>query len=121
MQHPLPGFPTPDGGEFGASRARYGLRAHTGHDWTAPSGTPVVAAEGGRVVHSRTWDGPHWANGHHIHIEHGGGLETRYNHLISREVEEGEFVRAGQVIGGVGASGIATGAHLHFEVLVGGE
>ncbi len=54
-------------------------------------------------------------------IDHGGGLSTLYAHQSSITVREGESVEAGQYIGRVGTSGLATGAHLHFEVRIGGD
>jgi hypothetical protein len=125
LTHPLPGFPTPRNGHFGAARGWIGgidYGTHNGHDWSAPSGTPIVAAGGGRVVHSAGSFCPvHIGAGNLIHIEHGGGIETRYSHMLNRLVANGQLVAAGQVIGGVGASGTATGAHLHFSVLVNGQ
>lgn len=109
------------GGEFGASRSEYGFGPHTGLDLTAVSGTPVVAAAAGVVVHAGGLFDQHIGAGNHVHIAHPGGHETRYVHLLSKFVREGQDVAAGQRIGAVGATGVATGPHLHFEVLVNGR
>lgn len=84
---------------------------HTGLDLAAPTGTPVfAAADGVAVVGS---GGP---CGIHVLLEHAGGDESLYCHLSEATVREGQVVGAGQRIGSVGASGFATGPHLHFEV-----
>lgn len=118
LQHPLPGYPIT--GRFGDSRAFLGplFGPHTGVDWAAPSGTPVRAAAGGRVVKST--NELLTGGGNVIRIEHGGGLETDYVHLFARYVARGQMVSAGMVIGAVGSTGAATGNHLHFEVHVNG-
>jgi murein DD-endopeptidase MepM/ murein hydrolase activator NlpD len=94
-------------------------RMHTGTDFAAPIGTPVFAAGNG-TIQSVGWDSGY---GRRIEIEHANGYETTYNHLSSfaRGIKEGERVRQGQVIGYLGASGLATGPHLHYEVLVNGH
>ncbi|MFM2210744.1 MAG: hypothetical protein RIQ96_2387 [Pseudomonadota bacterium] len=89
---------------------------HTGLDYAAPVGTPVLAAAGGLVVGQEF----HPEYGRVIDIDHGNGLVTRYAHLASAEAKQGDLVRRGQRIGSVGNSGRSTGAHLHFEVLVQG-
>jgi len=93
---------------------------HAGHlalDIAAPYGSQVVAAQGGTV----TWAG--WRNnggGYVISIDHGNGMTTVYNHLGSIWVSPGQYVGAGQGIAGVGCSGLCTGPHVHFEVIVNG-
>ncbi len=93
---------------------------HAGHlalDIAAPYGSQVVAAQGGTV----TWAG--WRNnggGFVVSINHGNGFSTVYNHLGSIWVSPGQYVGAGQGIGGVGCTGICTGPHVHFEVIVNG-
>ena len=56
--------------------------------------------------------------GNTLVIEHGGGLKTYYFHLVERDVEVGDMVEAGQLLGKVGTTGYSTGAHLHFEVRI---
>ncbi|HSJ00200.1 MAG TPA: M23 family metallopeptidase [Patescibacteria group bacterium] len=93
---------------------------HAGHlalDIAAPYGSQIVAAQGGTV----TWAG--WRNnggGYVISINHGNGMTTVYNHLGSIWVSPGQYVGAGQGIGGVGCTGLCTGPHVHFEVIVNG-
>ncbi len=93
---------------------------HAGHlalDIAAPYGSQIVASQGGTV----TWAG--WRNnggGYVISIDHGNGMTTVYNHLGSIWVSPGQYVSAGQGIGGVGCTGICTGPHVHFEVIVNG-
>jgi murein DD-endopeptidase MepM/ murein hydrolase activator NlpD len=98
---------------------RYGPRGagwHAGLDFPAPSGTAVTAAAGGRVAFAGYDDG--W--GLTVTLDHGGGLRTRYAHLSAATVRPGMIVGAGALIGRVGATGFATGPHLHFEVTVRG-
>ena len=85
---------------------------HGGIDLRASLGTPVKAALAGRV----TFAGERGNYGTLIEIEHAGNLETRYAHLSAKSVSVGDNVTAGQVIGLSGASGNATGPHLHFEL-----
>ena len=92
---------------------------HTGVDWSAPSGTPILAAGNG-VVEKAGWSGGY---GRQTIIRHPNGYSTSYNHqsAFAKWVKPGAKVRQGQVIGYVGASGLATGAHLHYELLVNGS
>lgn len=94
-----------------------GLSAqHTGQDMQAESGAPILAAAGGVVVTQEF----HPDYGNMVEIDHGNGLVTRYAHASRVLVKRGDLVRRGQKIAAVGASGRATGTHLHFEVLVNG-
>jgi murein DD-endopeptidase MepM/ murein hydrolase activator NlpD len=89
---------------------------HTGLDFVAEPGTPILAAAGGVVMVSE----PHPGYGNMIDIDHGGELVTRYAHASKVFVKAGDIVRPGQKIAEVGSSGRSTGPHLHFEVLVQG-
>ena len=91
-------------------------KAHRGVDYAAPTGTPVVAAGKGRVIKS-TYDR---FNGHHVFIQHGDRYVTKYLHFSKRKVKKGDMVKQGQVIGLLGATGLASGPHLHYEFLVDG-
>ncbi|MBI3029397.1 MAG: M23 family metallopeptidase [Candidatus Rokubacteria bacterium] len=103
----------PDAGEgFGARRIINGLaRApHAGLDYSADAGTPVVAANTGRVALVAEYFFP----GRLVVLDHGLGFYTLYFHLERADVADGDRVERGQIIGRVGASGRATGPHLHF-------
>jgi len=91
-------------------------RMHTGVDWAAPRGTPIIASGNG-LVQKAGWSGGY---GRQIVIRHTNGYETTYSHLhaIADGVSEGARVRQGQVVGYVGATGLATGNHLHYELHV---
>tara|TARA_R110000823_G_scaffold195624_7_gene326975 strand:- start:16463 stop:17788 length:1326 start_codon:yes stop_codon:yes gene_type:complete len=91
-------------------------RPHRGTDYAAPTGTPVYAAGDGRVIKA----GYTRANGNYVFVQHGDQYVTRYLHLHKRKVREGQRVAQSQVIGTVGATGAATGPHLHYEFLVNG-
>jgi murein DD-endopeptidase MepM/ murein hydrolase activator NlpD len=102
-----------------AAGDRYGPRGagwHQGIDFPAPTGTPVTAAAAGRVV----FDGYDDGYGLTIVLDHGNGLHTRYAHLSQVALGPGASVAAGGLVGRVGATGDATGPHLHFEVTVRG-
>jgi murein DD-endopeptidase MepM/ murein hydrolase activator NlpD len=90
---------------------------HAGVDLKAAYGRPVPVVSDGTV----SFAGEQGAYGLTVVVDHGGGLTTRYAHLSSLDVESGERLSAGQVLGLVGQSGRATGPHLHFEVRQGGE
>ena len=88
-------------------------RPHDGIDLDASRGTPVLAAAAGTVE----FTGPKIGDGLIVIIDHGAGYITRYAHLGSITVEQGQFITQTQQIGTVGRSGWATYHHLHFEVL----
>jgi murein DD-endopeptidase MepM/ murein hydrolase activator NlpD len=90
-----------------------GDRFHTGVDFEAPTGTPVHAARAGQVAFAAFSSGGY---GRLIVLDHGSGVTTWYAHLSRVDVTAGQQVAAGSPIGRVGATGRATGPHLHFEV-----
>lgn len=94
------------------------VRMHTGVDWRAPRGSPILAAGNGVVEKAG------WANGYgnQTIIRHGNGYQTSYNHqnAIASGITPGARVRQGQLIGYVGSTGLSTGPHLHYEVIVNG-
>ena len=91
-------------------------RMHKGIDFGAHYGQPIAAAAEGQVIRAG------WAGGYgqQVRIAHGNGLVTSYSHMSRMAVAPGSLVRAGQVIGYVGSTGLSTGPHLHFEALQGG-
>jgi murein DD-endopeptidase MepM/ murein hydrolase activator NlpD len=95
------------------------VRMHTGTDWAAPVGTPIIASGNGIVEKAG------WASGYgkQIMIRHANGYETSYNHqsAFAKGIKPGVRVRQGQVIGYVGSTGLSTGAHLHYELIVNGN
>ncbi|MCO6180182.1 M23 family metallopeptidase [Ciceribacter sp. RN22] len=94
-------------------------KMHTGADWAAPRGTPIIASGNG-VVEKAGWDSGGYGN--QTLIRHANGYVTSYNHqsAIAKDVKPGAKVRQGQVIGWVGNTGLSTGAHLHYELIVNG-
>ena len=94
-----------------------GNRFHAGIDFVAPRGTPVAAAAPGRVVFAGFAAGG-W--GRLVIVAHASGVKTMYAHLAGVTVRRGELVTTGSRVGTVGASGRASGPHLHFEVRVRG-
>ncbi|WJF92117.1 M23 family metallopeptidase [Paraburkholderia bonniea] len=92
------------------------LHFHSGIDLAAPSGTPILAAAGGRVIFS----GHRAGYGNTVDIDHGNGLVTRYGHAAKLIARAGDLVLPRQHIADVGSTGRSTGPHLHFEVLVNG-
>lgn len=89
---------------------------HTGLDFPADSGSPILASAGG-VVRSTDY---HSAYGNLLEIDHGNGLTTRYAHTSRILVKAGDLVKRGQLVAEVGSTGRSTGPHLHFEVMVEG-
>ena len=109
---------TEPGTGFGSRRIINGKprMPHGGTDYAAPSGTPVVAVNAGRVA----LVGDFFFPGRLVAVDHGLGLYSLYFHLDSTTVSQGDPVERGQTIGTVGATGRATGPHLHFGVHVSG-
>jgi murein DD-endopeptidase MepM/ murein hydrolase activator NlpD len=101
----------------GGSVSQYYHAGHLAIDVAAPYGSQVVAANGG-VVTSAGWRNN--GGGLVVEIDHGNGFVTVYNHLGSIWVSPGQAVGRGQGIAGVGCTGICTGPHVHFEVIVNG-
>ena len=89
---------------------------HTGLDFQADTGTPILAAAGGVVVTSEM----HPQYGNTVEVDHGNHLVTRYAHASKLLVKKGDLVKRGQKLAEVGSTGRSTGPHLHFEVLVQG-
>lgn len=95
-----------------------GVRSfHEGIDIGVASGTPIGAAEAGRVIYAGWYGG----YGNYILVDHGGGISTGYAHCSAIYVSVGQDVQRGQTIGAVGSTGYSTGPHLHFEVRINGK
>ncbi|MBR1230253.1 MULTISPECIES: M23 family metallopeptidase [unclassified Bradyrhizobium] len=94
-------------------------KMHTGVDWATPYGTPIFASGNG-VVEKVGWEGGY---GKYVKLKHNNGYETAYGHMsaFAKGMEPGKRVRQGQVIGFVGSTGMSTGAHVHYEILVNGR
>jgi lipoprotein NlpD len=100
----------------GKLSSRFGWRngrSHDGIDIPAKSGTPIIAAAAGRVIHSGRGLGDY---GRVVIVKHEGYYSTVYAHNRRNRVSKGDFVERGEVIGEVGSSGNASGSHVHFEV-----
>ncbi|GAC1618473.1 MAG: hypothetical protein PVS2B2_03670 [Candidatus Acidiferrum sp.] len=112
---PLDGVRT--GGNFGRRRVLNGQAGspHSGVDFSAAAGTPVHAAQSGRVALAEEL----FFAGNTVVVDHGLGIYTLYGHLSSVAVKVGDDVAAGAVLGAVGATGRATGPHLHWGLTVG--
>ncbi len=94
-------------------------KMHRGTDFAAPSGTPIMASGSGTVTRAR-WCG---GGGNCVKIKHNSTYETIYAHMKSfaKGIKEGRKVKQGQIIGYVGSTGLSTGPHLHYEVIVNGK
>ena len=94
-------------------------KMHRGTDFAAPEGTPIMASGDGKVIRAR-WCG---GGGNCIKIKHNSTYSTVYAHLknFARGIKEGARVKQGQIIGYVGSTGMSTGPHLHYEVIVNGK
>ena len=94
-------------------------KMHRGTDFAAPSGTPIMASGSGTVTRAR-WCG---GGGNCVKIKHNSTYETIYAHMkaFAKGIREGKKVKQGQIIGYVGSTGMSTGPHLHYEVLVNGK
>ena len=94
-------------------------KMHRGTDFAAPTGTPIMASGSGTVTRAR-WCG---GGGNCVKIRHNSTYETIYAHMskFARGVKEGKKVKQGQIIGYVGSTGLSTGPHLHYEVLINGK
>ncbi len=112
----------------GIMRSGFGIRRHpilgytkmhTGVDWAAPTGTPVYASGNG-TIEKAGWESGY---GKYIRVRHTNGYETAYGHLsaYAKGINRGVKVRQGQVIGFMGSTGLSTGPHLHYEILVNGR
>ncbi len=108
--------------------SRFGMRKHPilgynkmhrGTDFAAPSGTPIMASGAGKITRAR-WCG---GGGNCVKIRHNSTYETIYAHMkgFARGIKEGKKVKQGQIIGYVGSTGMSTGPHLHYEVVVNGK
>lgn len=123
-----PGGGNPGGGNSSGGwlvPARYGFISttfqqwwgHTGIDLASACWTPIIAPRSGTISYIGYKDN---IGGNMIHIDHGGGVQTRYAHLAGFASNWGQWVNQGQVVGYVGTTGMSTGCHLHYEVLVNG-
>ncbi len=94
-------------------------RPHTGVDWAAPIGTPILAAGNGTVLRADRES----AYGNHVEVQHANGYITTYSHMagFGPGIADGARIRQGQVVGYLGQTGLATGPHLHYEVIVNGH
>lgn len=94
-------------------------RMHTGVDFAAPMGTPIFAAGNGTIIKAGRESG----YGNRVEIQHANGYITTYNHMsgFARGVAEGARIKQGQIVGYLGMTGLATGPHLHYEVIVNGH
>ena len=94
-------------------------KMHRGTDFAAPSGTPIMASGSGTVTRAR-WCG---GGGNCVKIKHNSTYQTIYAHMKSfaKGIKEGKKVKQGQIIGYVGSTGLSTGPHLHYEVIVNGK
>lgn len=93
------------------------VRWHTGVDYARDQGTPVRASASGRVTFA-AYKGEY---GRHVEVSHGSGWSSSYSHLRRVAVAVGDCIRAGDMIGWIGTTGLSAGPHLHFEIRMDGE
>ena len=95
------------------------MKMHTGVDWAAPNGTPIYASGNG-TVEKAGWESGY---GKYVRLRHTNGYETAYGHMsaFARGIKVGVRVRQGQLIGYVGSTGLSTGPHVHYEIVVNGR
>ena len=113
--------------KFGKITSSYSIRRfhpvskrykpHTGIDYGAPTGTPIMATANGRV----TFSGRKSGYGKLVIVKHPNGYQTYYGHCSRLLMKPGQLVEQGQVIARVGQTGVATGPHVHYEVRVNGK
>jgi murein DD-endopeptidase MepM/ murein hydrolase activator NlpD len=111
FESPMPGFRINSRFGFRKLPGEHG-RMHEGVDYAAPAGAPIKCASEGKVL--RAGLSPSYGN--FVEVDHGDGFTTFYAHMSRRAATAGETVKAGAVLGFVGATGHVTGPHLHFEV-----
>lgn len=113
---PVPGVDT---GRFGLKRFinNQPRNPHSGMDIAAASGTPVKVTTAGRVLHTDDF----FFSGNTVYVDHGAGVISMYAHLSEIDVQPGDVVQQGDIIGKVGSTGRATGPHLHWSVYLNGE
>ncbi|MBS1196405.1 MAG: Peptidase [Proteobacteria bacterium] len=120
---PDPDFSLPTPGRLSS---RFGLRRffndqprapHAGLDITVPHGAPITAPADGTVINT----GEYFFNGNSVYLDHGQGLISIYMHMSRIDVREGQQVKRGELLGAVGATGRATGPHLHWGVILNGN
>lgn len=118
-----PGLPVPSPGMVtdlfgpGVDPVSGGWRNHTGVDFNAPYGSPILAVDSGVVIMADYND----RYGNYVVIDHGGGIATKYGHNSQVMVKVGQKVTKGQQIARAGATGYATGSHCHLEVILNGQ
>ena len=117
---PVPGFYRLTSGFGWRTHPVYGTRKHhNGTDIAAPGiyGTPIYAAKSGVVITSTKVS----SYGNYVVVSHSDGYQTLYAHMSKRAVSVGDVVKQGDILGYVGATGVVTGTHLHYEVWYDGE
>lgn len=116
-----PGLPHRDTSGYGLRVDpvnRVGLDFHTGHDISGKHGTPIIATGTGRILRVTRARGGY---GHSVLVYHGFGFHSLFAHLSRIDVETGQMVRRGDLIGSMGKTGRTTGTHLHYEIWMGKE
>ncbi|MGB0845232.1 MAG: peptidoglycan DD-metalloendopeptidase family protein [Thiolinea sp.] len=108
-----------DSGRFGLRRIINGQKRnpHSGMDIAAPTGTPIRATTDGQVLYT----GDFFFSGNVVYVDHGSGVISMYAHLSKTNVQPGQWISKGQIIGEVGSTGRVTGPHLHWSVYLNGQ